>query len=223
MKPGMTLINKQTFEASSQEIQLIKEFIRDYHIKTVTDWISNQKQKNRIKFVNFLSSLKENNNNSTLNSSSSSLTERIAKDIIKNEFHSRIFSALQENIDDYNDVLNLLSIHMSRSNVLASAPSKKDPMPKLLKEMYQEDHLFETKRRITHVNPPTKKIEYQQAIPKNVKAISAKSNNERTCPFASFPNTKLETTSQSQYVPLPIPEKPKQVSVFNVLNTPTCL
>ena len=231
MKTGMALIDRQELVATDEEISLIRQTIKDMHFKTITEWVAKQKPKIRAKFTRFLTVILESNNEKS-DAPSSNISERFAKDITKQQYHESIKSIIDHDTGDFTDVLHLLSIHMSRANVMASIPAKRDTTPKLLRAIAQEDHLFSAKKEVKHQNPPPiassamtrETLNEKLQVTANTRAKTCKPAGERSCPFAQFPTgDTLESTMHREFKGYQKQEKPKQTSVFNVLNSPTCV
>ena len=232
MRTGMALADNSVPVPTADEMSLLRATIRDCHLKAVGEWLARQKPKLRNKFNNFMKeiiSLK----GSPSTGPTSNVAERFAKDILMPSLHSAAHQLLSEDVDEYADVLHILSLHMSRSNVLASVPTVKDQTPKLLKAIAQEDHLFATKYISRHDMPAPICAQVETRATRNetfevtsaTRAKSCKPMTDRSAPFATFPTTEAaESMSHSQFHGYAeAPQQQARSSVYNVLNSPTCL
>ena len=231
MRTGMSLVDNTQPVPTDQESQLIRTAIRDCHTKAVSEWLVRQKPKIRNKFSNFLKEIVTVRGGSS--GPSANVAERIAKDLLQSKYHGVVHEVLEDDDGEYSDVLHLLSLHMSRSNVLASVPTVRDQTPKLLKAIAQEDHLFAARRTARHdmPEPVCAKVETratrneQLEVTALTRAKSCKPMNDRSAPFATFPTSeKIESTSHAEFHQYAEPPKQRErSSVYNVLNSPTCL
>ena len=228
MRPGFELAPNESTVPEEHELKLLKEVIRDCHLKAISEWLVKQKTKIRTKFVNFLKAI-VSAPPANYSAQSSNVTERFARDMIKQEHHAVIATVLSSN-SEYTDVLHLLSIHMSRSNVMASIPSKRDETPKLLKAIAQEDHLFQKSSNVHHESPAP--ISAQNMVrsreidpylqPPRTKMI--KPDAGRSSPFAVFPNSDSFKSTMNSDLSQAAASKPyKDEKMYQVLKSPTCL
>lgn len=234
MRTGFALAENAETMPKPAEQALIKETIRDPLVKSVGEWLIQQKPKLRAKFNMFLEEVINSPINDEDPGASQNVAERIAKDILQHKFHPVIRHILENDVGQYSDTLNILSNYLARSNVMASIPAVRDPTPKLLKAIAQEDHLFQGSRTVKHDMPKpkcagvvTRKVRNQMnsfEVTANTRARSCKPTSQHKSPFAQFPGgTGMETTYQETFHKYDEDARPKRNSVFNVFNSPTCI
>jgi hypothetical protein len=142
MRPGWTLVaNKETKPTDSEQV-VLRAVLRDCHVTSIGEWLITQKPKIRIKFMKFLQSVRSSTPPADPSVHSTDIAERFARDILQTDFHSVIRTVLDQSDGEYSDVLHILSLHMERSNVMASIPSIRDRTPQLFKAIAQEDHVY---------------------------------------------------------------------------------
>ncbi|KAK8866484.1 hypothetical protein M9Y10_009448 [Tritrichomonas musculus] len=232
MRTGYALqsANRET-KPSSDETALIRSVIRDEYTNAISEWVVKQKPKLRTKFIRFLSAVHDTPIPSSYSSVSSDVAERFARDIFSHKYHPVLRNVIDESGGEFSDVIHLLSIHMSRSNVMASITQKRDETPKLLKAIAQEDHILSRPYQARHelpqatAAPPltrSRMVEQQTAC---VPTRTCKPARERTTPFATFPSSEpMESTYRSEFPNYDGKyQRTQQSGVCNVLNAPTCL
>lgn len=230
----MTLAENAETVPKPAEQAIIKETIRDPLVKAVGEWLIQQKPKIHAKFNLFLEEIVNSPILDEVPPATQNVAERNAKDILLHKYHSVIHRVLENDIGQYADTLNILSGYLARSNVMASIPAVRDPTPKLLKAIAQEDHLFTGSRVVKHDMPKpkcagvvTREVLNQMnsfEVTANTRAKSCKPTSQYKSPFAQFPGgTQMETTYQETFHKYDEDARPKVNSVFNVFNAPTCI
>jgi hypothetical protein len=231
MRPGYSLLaNKETRPTDSEQ-SIIQSVIRDYHVLSISEWLINQKPKIRSKFMKFLETVQNSPPQYQLSNFCSDLAERFARDITQPEYHSVLRLIIDNSDGEFSDVLHLLSIHMQRTNVMASIPAVRDSMPQLFKAIAQEDHIYSRPYVARHELP---RVTTAQAIlrgrmvdplPSLGPTRSFKpTGKQRSRPFAVFPNGQImQSMSRSQFVNYNVIGRQQQSGIYNVVNAPTCL
>jgi hypothetical protein len=230
MRSGFVLVGPKETKPTPEEMQLIRPIIRECHWLSIGEWLINQKPKIRSKFVKFLEAVADAEFPTEYSKASGDIAERFARDITQQQHHPVIRAVLDESNGEFSDVLHLLSLHMQRSNVMASIPAVKDQTPKLLRAIAQEDHVYSRPREVKHEIPKLAaakaltRARMADPLPTVPPAKSCKPDSQKTSPFALFPGVDtMETVSRSQFVRYTVKERTVQSGVCNVLNSPTCL
>lgn len=231
MRPGYILASNKENKLNGDETTLIRSVIRDEYTNAVGEWLANQKPKLKAKFVRFLTAVHDAPMPRTYSSTSSDVAERFARDIFSHKYHPVLRNVIDESGGEYSDVIHLLSIHMSRSNVMASITQKRDETPKLLKAIAQEDHILSRPYQARHelpqatAAPPLTRSRMLNQPTAFVPTRTCKPARERTTPFATFPSSEpIESTYRSEFPSYDGKyQRTQQSGVCNVLNAPTCL
>ncbi|KAK8893506.1 hypothetical protein M9Y10_021928 [Tritrichomonas musculus] len=231
MRKGYQLASNREATPTDEERSIIYSVVRDCYTNAIGEWMAYQKPKIRTKFTNFMIAVREAPTPPNYNASSSDVAERFAKDIFQHRYHPVLRNVIDESNGEYSDVIHLLSIHMSRANVMASITQKRDETPKLLKAIAQEDHILNHPQKYRHENPPA--IAAKVLTRSNMNDPILLSSPSKICkparegrtPFATFPtNEPIESTNRSDYRYFEGMYKRNQRSgVCNFLNSPTCL
>lgn len=230
MRPGWTLAANKETKPNSDEQQLIKAVIRDCHTTSIGEWLVNQKPKLRSKFNNFLAAVRDSPMPSEYSNQSGDIAERFARDITQHKYHPVLRSVIDSGNGQFSDLLHILSLHMQRTNVMASIPAKRDQTPQLLRAIAQEDHIYSRPAQPKHELPqmapgmPMTRGRMQEEVPRIAPTRSCKPTQQRSSPFAVFPSgEKMESTSRGDYVGYTVSGRTHQSGVCNVMNAPTCL
>lgn len=231
MRAGYTLAPRKETKPTQEEMDLIRAVIRDCHVTNIAEWLINQKPKLRKRFVMFLDSVVSAPAPPTFSQQCKDLSERFARDMTQHKYHPVLRSVLDSGAGIFNEVLNVLSQHMQRSNVMASVTSKRDEeTPKLFRAINQEDHILSHPKvarhdipRATGVRSRAMEMDEDEAM-LAAPARSCKPPIERSSPFAMFPvGEKMESTSHAQFVNYETHERTQKSGICAVLNSPTCL
>jgi hypothetical protein len=229
MRAGFAFVANRETEPTAAEQIVIRQVIRDCHVTSVGEWLTNQKPKIRAKFMSFLDAVNECPMPDVFSAMSRDVAERFARDIIQHQFHPVIRCVLDGSDGEFADVLHILSLHMQRSNLMASVPSVPDTMPQLLMEIAQEDHVYSRPAIPRHELPrvaaqPFARPWMSDPLPRMPPTRSFKPGSQRSSPFATFPDgQRMQTMSRSQFVGYGPQARTGQSGVCNVLNAPTCL
>ena len=231
MRAGYALAPRKETKPLPEEMDLIRAAIRDCHVTTIAEWLVNQKPKLRKRFIMFLDSVVDAPAPPSFSQQCRDLSERFARDITQPKYHPVLRSVLDSGAGIFNDVLNVLSLHMQRSNVMASVPSKRDEeTPKLYRAINQEDHILQHPKVTRHEVPKARGARSRAMEMSDDEAMlaapakSCKPPIERTSPFAMFPaGEKMESTSHAQFVNPDVHERTQKSGIVAVLNSPTCL
>lgn len=228
MRPGFELVKNKETVPSDEEQRMIRMCIRDCHTKSVGEWLINQKPKMRAKFNRFMSAVVNSPPPQEFSQASANVSERFARDIIQHVYHPVLAEVISSN-SEFSDVLHILSLHMQRTNVMASIPAVRDETPKLLKAIAQEDHIYATRSTHHHETPKAAaaqaltRARMNEPLPQCPRTRSCKPDGSRSTPFAMFPTGEpLESTMHRQFVRYDY-KKEDNSKVYNVLNSPTCL
>jgi hypothetical protein len=132
---------------------------------------------------------------------------------------------IDDSSGEFSDVLHILSLHMQRSNVMASVPSVRDMSHRLIKAIAQEDHVYSRPVQPKHEIPKAAAIvRMADPLPTIGPTRSCRPGTERSSPFACFPSgERMESTTKAQFINYTAIERTTQSGVYNVLNAPTCL
>ncbi|OHT13410.1 hypothetical protein TRFO_16372 [Tritrichomonas foetus] len=231
MRSGYAFVPNKETKPTTEEFALIQAVIRDEYTNAISEWLINQKPKLRAKFIKFMETVLEADVPDTFSEHSTDVAERFARDIFQHMFHPVLRSVIDESCGEFSDVIHLLSIHMSRSNVMASITQKRDETPKLLKAIAQEDHILSRPHQPRHELPKPSvgqamtRARMADPLPQVPPTRSYKPTGTRSSPFASFPTSEpMETTYRSEYQNYEGQYKrTEQSGVCNVVNAPTCL
>jgi hypothetical protein len=192
----------------------------------------NQKPKIRAKFIAFLEAVQTAPTPDAFSVWSTDVAERFARDIIQPEFHPVLRPVIDSaDSGEFADVLHLLSVHMERSNVMASAPQVRDSTPQLFKAIALEDHVYSRPSVPRHELPRAAVVQalgrtrMVDPMPVIGPTRSFKpSGLQRSSPFATFPTGQvMQSMSRSQFIKYPVSGRQPQSGVCNVVNAPTCL
>jgi hypothetical protein len=225
MRSGFALAPNKNTTPSDGECDLIELVIRDCHVSSVSEWLVNQKPKIRSKFIQFLLAVSECPVPSEYCNASGDIAERLARDIVSIPFHPVLRRVIDDSSGEFSDVLHILSLHMQRSNVMASVPSVRDMSHRLIKAIAQEDHVYSRPVQPKHEIPKAAPIiRMADPLPTIRPTRSCRPGTERSSPFACFPSgERMESTTKAQFINYSTVERTTQSGVYNVLNGRTCL
>ena len=231
MRPGFTLVANKATKPNDEDAALIQTVIRDEYTNAIGEWHVAQKPKIQTKFLKFLTTVRDAPFPDNYSDASSDVAERFARDIFLHEFHPVLRTVIDESNGEFSDVLHLLSIHMSRANVMASVTRKRDETPKLLKAIAQEDHILSRPYQARHemptasAAPPLTRSRMNEPAPEFKPTKTCKPARERSTPFAMFPTAEpVTSTNRAEFQNYEGHYKrTEQSGVCNVLNSPTCL
>jgi hypothetical protein len=230
MRRGCSLAPNKDTTPTDAERGLIQLVIRDCHVSTVSEWVVNQKPKIRSKFLQFLAAVSECPVPTEYCNASGDIAERLARDIARVPFHPVLRRVIDDSNGDFSDVLHILSLHMQRSNVMASVPSVRDISHRLIKAIAQEDHVYSRPVQPKHELPKAAaaqaltRARMADPLPNIGPTRSCRPGTERSSPFACFPSgEKMESTTKAQFVNFSAIARTEKSGVYNVLNGRTCL
>jgi hypothetical protein len=232
MRPGWVLAANQETKPTDAEQEVIRAVIRDWHVLSVGEWLIHQKPKIRAKFMAFLQAVQSCPMPTEFSRASIDLAERFARDITQLQFHPVLRTVIDNTeAGEYADVLHILSVHMERGNVMASAPSVRDSAPQLFKAIAQEDHVYSRPHIARHELPKMSMIRALNGtrmvdpVPSVGPTRSFKPTGvQRSRPFATFPSGELmQSMTRSQFIKYPVTGRQQPSTVCDVLNAPTCL
>jgi hypothetical protein len=231
MRPGWTLVANKETRPTDAEQAVIRAVVRDCHATAVGEWLINQKPKIRAKFMAFLEAVEQCPPPAEFSAVSADVPERFGRDITQPQFHPSLRPVIDAGDGAYADALHLLSVHMERTNVMASVPSIRDRTPQLFKAIAQEDHVYSRPAVAKHEIPMVATAQalargrMVDPLPPIGPTRSFKPTwGERSTPFAMFPSGEpLQAMTKSQFVNYHVRGRQQQSGVYNVLNTPTCL
>ena len=230
MRPGFQLVENSAQMPTDSEMTKIRLLIRDCHVLAIAEWLAKQKPKLRAKFNSFLYQVENADPSVPLSPGCVDVSERFARDIIQPQYHN-VLAGIILSSSEVSDVLHILSLHMSRANVMASVPTKRDETPKLLRAIAQEDHLFETHRVVHHESPKTAaaqaitRARMNEPLPHVARTKMIRPEAGRSSPFAVFPSSEpMESTMHTEMREAATkPSYRDTTPMYKVLNSPTCL
>jgi hypothetical protein len=233
MRAGFAVLPIRDTQPTAVESSLISGVIREMHVTTVNEWLARQKPKIRSKFVRFLETVDNCPMPPVYSNFCVDIAERFGRDLIQPQFHPMLHPVLAESDGEFADVLHMLSMHMQRSNVVASMRSPRDRTAQLLKEIAEEDHVYSRPFVARHELPSYAVAQslargrMADPLPRMSPTRSCRpSGTERSTPFAMFPglnSERLESVFRSQFVNYGVRERPSAKGVYCIFNGPTCL
>jgi hypothetical protein len=230
MRSGYTLAAVRETQPNDAEIVLMRKVIKEMHRKNVGDWLPNQKPKIRAKFNKFMETVLTAPTPDKWSIACADIAERFARDIIESDYYPVLRNVIDDSQGQFSDILHILSLHMQRANIMASLMTQRDEMPKLLKEIAKEDHVFFRPRTAKHelrkveAAQPVTRVRMTEPLPPIQPARSCKPVGKQPCPFACFPGTEtMETMSRTQFINHHHYVRSSRSDAYNINNWPTCL
>jgi hypothetical protein len=231
MRAGLSLLPIRDLHPTDEEHSLICSLIREMHVLSVSDWLVKQKPKIRSKFSKFLTEVNEYPMPDHYSNFCADVAERFARDIFQPSYHPMLKPVILQSDGEFADVLHMLSMHMQRSNIVASVRTPRDRTAQLLKEIAEEDHVYSRPTIPRHELPSYSvgqallRAKMPDPLPKMAPTRSCRpSGRERSSPFALFPSgEKLESVFRSQFVNYSARDRAQQSGIYSIFNGPTCL